>query len=302
MVYAILILGSLCIIFLVYIIRIRLQISSINRQLAARAKDESRQLLTLSLQNRELTKLASNINRCLRAEEASIGKARRSERDFKQLIANISHDLRTPLTAIKGYLQLLERDTLTESEIANLKVALRYTEELGQLIDHFFEYTYLKDATPDRKMESFDLTNLVIQVLADSVPLFEEHGIEVQVEDAPIVKAYADKEMTTRIVQNLVRNCIAHADGYVTVTVDEAVNARIRFRNPVPANFCVDATKVFNRFYTGDQSRHRTTGLGLSIVALLAERMGGKAKAKVEDGMFEIEVELRTMEERKDNE
>lgn len=293
MVYAIFILISLCIIFLLYIIRMRLQLKSINHQLEERAKEESRQLLTLSLQNRDLIQLTCNVNRCLLAEEASIGKARRSEKDFKQLIANISHDLRTPLTAIKGYLQLLERDTLTEVEVANLKVALRYTEELGQLIDHFFEYTYLTDATPDMKLEAFDLTNLVIQVLADSVPLFEERGIEVQVTDAPIVTAYADKEMTTRIVQNLVRNCIAHADGNVTVAVEEGTNARIRFSNPVPASFNVDVNQVFDRFYTGDQSRHRTTGLGLSIVALLAERMGGKAMARVEDGRFEIEVELQ---------
>lgn len=292
MVYVIVILAMLCLILILYVIVLRLQLRSINYQLQKRALEESRQLLTLSFQNKELTQLALNVNRCLTAEEKSLNQARKSEKDFKQLIANLSHDLRTPLTAIRGYLQLIAHGDLSISEKKNLDVAMRYTDELGQLIEHFFEYTYLVDAKPEMNLQELNLTNLVMEVLADSVTMFEEQGIAIEIEEGPGVMAFADREMTIRILQNLIRNCIAHSGGNLKVWIDSDIMARIHFQNPLKPNYHVDPSRIFDRFYTGDSSRHRTTGLGLSIVKLLSKWMGGKAEAAMNDNLLELIISL----------
>lgn len=298
MVYAVIVLAILCISLILYLIRIWLQLRSINHQLASRAKEQSKQLVTVSVEQKEITTLVSNINRCLRAEEKSSYQARRSEKEFKQLIANLSHDLRTPLTAIRGYLQLISSDQFTANEQKNLEVALRYTTELGQLIEHFFEYTYLVDAPSEMKRKNINLTNVVIQSLADSVNLFEEQELQVKMMGDKPVMAYVDKEMTIRILQNLIRNCLAHSGGDVKVWVDKTDQARIHFMNPIRPGYRVDPAHIFDRFYTGDASRHRTTGLGLSIVKLLTERMGGKALALVKHEQLEIIIELPIEQEK----
>lgn len=286
--YVIAILTVLLIAMLIYIVRVWWQIRNINHSLEIRAKEDRKQYITLSVHNRGLVALTANLNRCLEAEEKSMMKVRQSENEFKQLIANLSHDLRTPLTAIRGYLQLMNTENLSDDKRKNLDVAFRYSDELGQLIEHFFEYTYLADATKEMNIQTVNLTNLVIQLLADSVALFEENGIEIEVMEGDMVYASIDCEMTTRIVQNLIRNTIAHSAGKLTVKIEQDDMARIYFTNPMRRGYQIDASRIFDRFYTGDQSRHRTTGLGLSIVSLLATQMGGNAKAMSEDGQLTI--------------
>lgn len=292
MIYAVILLLIVCLWLCIYIVRIQVQLRSINHQLKKRTEDQNKQLVTLSLQNKELIELTANVNRCLKAEGRLLIQARQNEREFKQLIASISHDLRTPLTAIRGYLQLVERGTLTEQERKNLQVALKYTDELGQFIDHFFEYSYLLDAKPEMRLETFQLNMLVIQCIADSVALFEEKGIQVQVEEGPPVMVYADREMTIRILQNLIRNCIAHSAGDLTVMIDADEAAKLHFCNPVSSRVPIDPEKLFERFFTGDATRNRTTGLGLSIVKLLSENMGGSAKAVMKANILEIIISL----------
>lgn len=292
MIYAVILLLIVCLWLCIYIVRIQVQLRSINHQLKKRTEDQNKQLLTLPLQNKELIELTANVNRCLKAEGRLLIQARQNEREFKQLIASISHDLRTPLTAIRGYLQLVERGTLTEQERKNLQVALKYTHELGQFIDHFFEYSYLLDAKPEMRLETFQLNKLVVQCIADSVALFEEKGIQVQVEEGPPVMVYADREMTIRILQNLIRNCIAHSEGDLTVMIDADEAAKLHFCNPVSSMVPIDPEKLFERFFTGDATRNRTTGLGLSIVKLLSENMGGSAKAVMKANMLEIIISL----------
>lgn len=93
--------------------------------------------------NKGLNDLTANINKCLKSEDTLRLKGFRADKKFKELIANILHDLRTPLTAIKGYQQLMEKGELTEEQRKKLEIVQKHTEELGQLIEHFFEYSYL---------------------------------------------------------------------------------------------------------------------------------------------------------------
>jgi signal transduction histidine kinase len=275
-----------------YIALLQRQMRSINQQLGKRLTRNTRQTVSLQLINRELNQLAANINKCLKAEETLRLESVREEKRFKELIANISHDLRTPLTAIKGYQQLMGNGKLTADQQKKLQVAQKYADELGRLIEHFFEYSYLVNAEPKLNLERINLTNLLTECLAASVSSFEERGLMVRFAEAPSVFVLADQEMTVRIVQNLIRNCVAHSAGDVVVLVSASEEAVISFKNPVEYATEIDVKRMFDRFYTGDRARSKTTGLGLPIVKLLAEQMGGAVSADLQENELAIQVEL----------
>jgi len=275
-----------------YIALLQWQLRSINRQLGKRLTGDTRQPVSLELINRALNQLAANINKCLKAEETLRLDSVREEKKFKELIANISHDLRTPLTAIKGYQQLMEKGELTTDQREKLYIARKYAEELRRLIEHFFEFSYLVNAELKINIERINLTNLVTECLASFVPSFEERGLTVQLAETPLVFALADQEMTVRIVQNLIRNCIAHSAGDVVVGLSTSNNAVILFENQVNNDAEIDVKRIFDRFYTGDRARSKNTGLGLSIVKLLAEQMGGAVAAEFQGNKIIIKVEL----------
>ena len=276
----------------VYIFFFQLQLRNMNRQLMKRLTEHTRQPISLELMNRELNDLAANINKYLKAEETLRLNDIREEKQFKELIANISHDLRTPLTAIKGYQQLMEKGELSDNQRKKLQVAQKHADELGSLIEHFFEYSYLINAEPTLTIERISLTNLVTECLAAFVPTLEESNLAVRFEEAPPIFVLADKEMVTRIIQNLIRNCIQYSIGDIKVSLLTTEKAILSFRNPVKSDSGLNAEKLFDRFYTGDKARSKSTGLGLSIVRLLAEQMGGSVDAKLKNGMLDIQVKL----------
>lgn len=292
---AVVILSILVLFLLIYLIFFQQQLRSINRQLEKRLSEHTRQPICLELMNRELNGLAANINKYLKAEEILRLTDIREEKKFKELIANISHDLRTPLTAIKGYQQLLEKGELSDEQRRKLQIAQKHADELGNLIEHFFEYSYLINAEPTVHAEKMNLTNLVTECLAAMVPTLEENNLAVRFKEAPPVFVLADKELTTRILQNLIRNCIQYSTGDIEVkmlTAPQTNQAVLFVRNPVKSDSELEAEKLFDRFYTGDKARSKSTGLGLSIVRLLAEQMGGSVGAAMDDGKLGIQVKL----------
>jgi len=243
--------------------------------------------------DRQLDELVININNCLKAEETLRLAGIREEKKFRDLIANISHDLRTPLTAINGYLQMLDNTELNKEQQRKIIVARKYAGELEQLIARFFEYSYLITKEPQLVQERINLTNQVTEYLAEMVPAFEERQLKLQLEEAEPVVAWGDKESIIRILQNLIRNCLQHAKGYISVSCYvERECAVVAFRNPVDKDLELESDKLFERFYTGDKARERSTGLGLSIVKILVTQMNGTVYADTGKGWLEIQVKL----------
>lgn len=275
-----------------YIALLQTQLRRINRQLDRRMAENTRQPVSLELINRELNQLTTNINKCLKAEETLRLECVREEKQFKETIANISHDLRTPLTAIKGYQQLLEKGQLTDDQRKKLSVAQKHAEELGHLIDRFFEYSYLVNSELNPVYERINLTNLVTECLAGYVPSFEAQGLTVSLEETPPIFVMADREMTSRILENLIRNCLIHSNGNIEVKLSAAENAVLSITNPVENASQVDVKRMFERFYTADKARSKTTGLGLAIVKLLTREMGGKVSAGLQKNQLTIKVEF----------
>ena len=286
------VLSILVIVFLGYIIFLQLELRNINRQLTKRLTESTRQPISLELINKELNSLTVNINKALKAEETLRLEAVREEKRFKEMIANISHDLRTPLTAIKGYQQLMEKGLLSKEQRQKLQIAQKHAGDLGRLVEHFFQYTYLVNAETVLQRERINLTNLVAECLAESIAVLEERNLVVHFDETKPIFGLVDKEMTIRIIQNLIGNCVEHSDSDIEVRILTRKNAIICFRNFVKSTSEIDVNRIFDRFYTADKARGKSSGLGLSIVNLLAEQMGGSTGALLQEGYLEIRVEL----------
>ena len=290
MLVAVVMLCILVFILIAYIAFIQKQLRSINRQLDKRLSENTRQPLTIDLFNKTINKLAININLCLKLEEKQRLEGIREQKQFKELISNISHDLRTPLTAIKGYQQLLEKETLSDAQLEKLHTAQKYTDELGNLIEHFFEYSYLITARIEPSLEKINLTNLTIDCVLSYIGIFEEKNISVNIEETPPIYVLGDKNMLTRVIENLLNNCAKHSLGDIDVKIESKSKARITFINPVNPNININVDKLFHRFYTGDSTRNKSTGLGLSIVEFLVEQMNGNVGAYLDTKSNKIAI------------
>lgn len=278
--------GIIVIILAAYILSLQKQLRSVNKQLSSRLDENKLQPLSIELINKNLNNLTMNINRLLKKEEDWEIQRTREENNFKDMIANISHDLRTPLTAIKGYQQLIRSEDLSEKQKEKLSIAEKHTDELSGLIDHFFEYSYALNTERNLMYEKVEVSQLVAECLAGHVSLFEDKGLKVKFETDAFAYAHIDREAGMRIMQNLIKNAAQYSAGDVTVRIYVSDVITIIFSNAV--NSHIDTEHIFNRFYTGDGTRARRGGLGLSIVRLLTEQMGGQAYADLDRNVLSI--------------
>lgn len=292
--YAIVCLCILAAALVFWVVHLKMQLHSLCRQLEKRLADHSRSYIYTALLDPDAERLAKAMNRCFEEDEKAKLALEREEKRFRETIANISHDLRTPLTSVKGYLQLLEADLTTDAQHARMKIIKKHTDELGDLIEHFFEYAYLLSDDSQPTAERFCLTDEVAECLAAAVPQLEEKGMAVSLGEFRHVNIIADREKTVRIIQNLVRNCIHHSAGDIAVSVTESDGFGVlTVENPVAHPEEIDVSRLFDRFYTAEKSRRsKSTGLGLSIVKILSEQMGGRVSARLDGDKLAFTVRI----------
>ena len=279
MIIAIVLLSISVLILFLYIIFILKQLKSINKQLDKRLIENTRQPLNIELFNKNITNLSKNINRCLKLEEKRRLESINDQKQFKELISNISHDLRTPLTSIKGYQQLLEKTPLDKHQVQLLKTAQKSTDELGLLIENFFEYSYLVTAKTEPNFKKININNLIVECVLSYIAILEEKNLNVNIKETPPVFVLGDKNMLIRIIENLLNNCAKHSLGDIDIKIEFLQNAKITFTNPINQDTNINVDKLFHRFYTSDSTRNKSTGLGLSIVEFLVKQMNGNVGA-----------------------
>ena len=291
--FAILFCGSL-----IYIVTLRKQIQAINTSLTLRLEEPIEQPITIELVDASLNTLTKHINQLLFETEQTRIKSAREEKYYKELISNISHDFRTPLTAVKGYIQMLKNTEVTRDQLDKLNIAEKHVGRLEQLLSIFFEYSYLLSNDIEPKKETVHVLPLIQETVAGLYTEIEQKGLEIELpESNDRFTIEADEAMVVRIIQNLIRNSITHSYGHIVIEVKESTdNVTIQFSNPIDLatyNEAFDPNVFFERFYTSNTTRVSNTGLGLSIVKLLSEKLGGKALATIENDIITFHIELR---------
>ena len=217
----------LLLISLLYVFILSKQIRRIQRQLAERRDKNTNQPISLELLNTELSLLAANINQCLEIGQQAVSNSIQKENTLRETIASISHDLRTPLTAIKGYLQLLEQENLTDGQIEKLVIIKKHVDEMALLTEHFWEYSYFSLCQQDIPLKRINLANLTAENLANYVSQLENKGLSVTYKHDKPLFVRADENYTTRILQNLIQNCITHSVGDIEIELKNIGNVVI---------------------------------------------------------------------------
>ncbi|MGL5152472.1 MAG: sensor histidine kinase [Clostridium sp.] len=249
-------------------------------------KGEYVNLHTKAIDN-SIEELVIEINKLYDESQKISARSKGIEEEIKKSIASMSHDLRTPLTSIIGYVQLLkDNKTLEEDKIEYINIIEKRTKSLEELITSFYDLSRLN--TNEFK---FNLTKVNLKSeLSDSIATYYNEFVKQEIE--PIIEIednipniISDKSAVRRIFSNLIGNILKHAKGDVKIYLKEE-NGEIFsvFVNNAP-NLNEDNVKnIFNRFYTIDDSRNdRNTGLGLAIVKSLVEKLGNQVSAELKD-------------------
>jgi Osmosensitive K+ channel histidine kinase len=288
----ILILSIVIILLISYIFHLKLQIKSIGKQLENISEGKTEKKIDISLLDKDIEYLAGNINRNINSQKQLRIEMLRNEQKLKDSIANISHDLRTPLTSIIGYLQLLEKSKLSEDQREKINIIKRKSEILHNLITSFFEITIIENDRMHINLEKINMNNFLSDAMLQNIMPFKEAGIE-PIFDLPNTTIFieGDKIILQRIVQNLISNILKYGSSYVKISLVKKEHVELCFANKIEDPKKIDVNLLFEKFYTGDKSRSSgSTGLGLSIVKLLAERINAKALAEIKEDILTLKI------------
>lgn len=271
----------------------RREIRSMSRQLEDLSSGRTEKKISLTLVDARLNELAAQINENMELQKQLRIDARKSEQRLKDSIAGVSHDLRTPLTAIIGYIQMLERSGLSGEQQEKAMVILKKANAMRELVESFFELSVMESGQPELAEEPVNFTNIVSEAVVDFIPRFEAAELKPDVDlgDKSLYMA-GDTTALRRIVQNLLSNALKYTAGRVEVTLEESAGKIIlAVANEVRPDTPPDMERLFERFYTADDSRNSgSAGLGLYIVKLLAEKMQGAVSASLENKTLSIYI------------
>lgn len=268
--------------------QIKRQLKSISRQLNI----EYTRLVTVTFADDDVEKLALEINHLLEERQQAIIKSNASVKSLKSSIADISHDMKTPLTSVIGYLQLAEKECENEKIEKIIEICLERARYCNALINDFFELSVieLQGCTP--QLERVDVAGIICDQILASHPVFEEKNITPQFENFDkTVFVSADRNMLIRVIQNLISNGIKYTSANLSFGISqENEQVIITVSNSVKAP--VDTTHIFDRFYTEDKSRRKGSGIGLYICRQFVNAMGGSIRAEMNGNCLLVKVVL----------
>jgi len=257
------------------------------RRMREQMADETTARLSLPCPSAGAEELLVCLNQLLDLRQEERALYRRKEQELRRQIANVSHDLRTPLTSILGYLQLLEGDGLSRSKKAEyLAVIEGRARTLQTFIAAFYDLSRIEGGELPLEREQVDLARTLSDQLAASYGQIEEAGLDMEVDITPgLPPVWADSGAVARIFSNLLTNALRHGTGTLTVRLYREGNVLVSaFSNRAEDLTAEDAAHVFERFYTADKMRTgQSTGLGLAIAKEIIALHGGTIFADSSD-------------------
>ena len=259
----------------------------IEREFAQRLMTETNTLIDVPYRDKTMRNLADGINHQLRKLREERHKFQQGDSELKNAVTNISHDLRTPLTAICGYLDLLKEEEKSEAAARYLEQIEDRTEALKQLTKDLLKYSVIASIEKIAPA-SIDLRQALEESLLSFYGVIKQKGLDTEISiTEKKVERFLDPQGISRVFSNIINNAIKYSDGDFQVWMGD--DGTITFANTAADLDSVSVAKLFDRFYTVETGRN-STGLGLSIAKLLTERMGGRIYAEYKENMLMITV------------
>lgn len=285
---ALCVLLGLAVLLLVWkILLLRRSAEELRQGLRERLETDTNTLLSISSRDGAMCRLAAGLNGQLRLLRQERRRCQQGDQELRDAIAGISHDLRTPLTAIRGYLDLLEGEEKSPRAGQYLTVIRGRTEHLQTLTEEFFRTSAVL-ASGEESREAVSLNRAVEEALAAWYGALTAKSIvpEVRLPEGEVTRRL-DGEALSRILGNILSNAVKYSAGDLLVELTE--EGGLSFANTAPGLTPVLAQRLFDRYFTVETGKNGG-GLGLSIARQLARRMGGEVDAQYLDGTLTVRV------------
>ena len=285
------VIGILLIIILGLLIKLLLvqkTAREIQEAFAERLTTETNTLIDISHRDKTMLKLANGLNTELRKLRSERHRFQQGDLELKSAVTHISHDLRTPLTAICGYLELLDREEKTETVNRYIRIIKDRVDILTQLSEELFRYSVIISTKDNIIKEHVVLNTVLEESIAAFYTVLTERNIvpEIEISETKVMRML-DRSALSRVFSNLISNAIKYSDGDLKIVLSE--RGEVTFSNMASGLDEIQVGRLFDRFYTVEAAR-KSTGLGLAISKTLVEEMNGTISAKYENGRLSIHI------------
>lgn len=266
------------------------EIKNLGKSLEYIIETDTNNLITINSTDRDLKNLAILLNKDLRKLRKLELEYKNGSGELKSSITNISHDLRTPLTAIRGYLDLMDNANLTKQQIKYLQIIDDKVKDLTELTEQLFDFSKTLDIDNEIKCENVCINDVLEDTLASFYSLFKTHNITPKIDicEETIIKPL-NKNMLKRIFENIISNALKYSEKDFNVKMTS--DGTIEFSNETAKLDKVSLEKLFCRYYTVSNAK-KSNGIGLSIAKQLVDLSGGVIEAKYKNKRLIIKVKF----------
>lgn len=280
------VMATIIVVLFVKIYTLQKSAKEIKNAFADRLMTETNTLIDISSNDKYMRELAASINIQLRKLREERHFFIEGNAELKNAVTNISHDLRTPLTAICGYLDLLEQEEKSTTIERYIEIIRNRADLLTELVEELFRYSVIISGERLVVREPIAINGILEESIAAFYTTLNKRGIvpNIKITQAKIVRSL-DRSSLIRVFSNLLNNAIKYSDGDLDITLTDS--GEVIFANTASRLNEVQVGKLFDRFYTVEAAR-KSTGLGLAIARTLIEQMNGTISAKYENGRLSI--------------
>lgn len=274
------------------------EIYKINDQLEFLIDNNSQMRISSSFSIRPLVEFAEIANDFLDSfhnkEKLYINK----EKYLQNTIRGLSHDIRTPLTSLDGYLQVLEEGVEEPNKEKYFNIMKNRIKSLNSIIDQLFTFVKLQEEEYKLEMEKIDISSLALETLFNYYEDFKYRNIEPNINfSKEKIFIRANTDALERIFQNIYKNILEHGDNPLSLSLSENDGKALFIsKNKIKGDLKINKDDIFKEFYKADNSRRTSsTGLGLAITKALVEKLGGQISTDIEDNIFIIKIIFETI-------
>lgn len=275
---------------IIKIISLKRAVKDIEESLSEKLTTDTNTLIDISSNDKRIRSLAGTLNRELAVFRKEKLRYMNGNNELKNSVTNISHDLRTPLTAICGYIELLEREEKTKEAEKYLDIIKKRAEFMVKLTEELFGYSVIMSENGGKTTSYTDVKNVLEESIASFYEVLMARNIVpvINLTKEKVIRNL-DSHALSRVFSNLLNNVVKYSDGDLEISLFE--NGEIVFANTASKLDVVEVEKLFDRFYTVETAKN-STGLGLSIAKTLTEQMRGEISAKYKDRKLYIKIIL----------
>ena len=276
------VLSVLILILICILISYKRQVKDICRQLRFLQECDSNMLITTEMKKGHIEELAELLNTLLKERKKERADYQKKEQMIADIYTNLSHDIRTPLTSLDGYFQLLEETQEENDRKRYIQIIQERIESLKEMLEELFTYTKLQNGTYELKLEPQN----VGQILKETVFSYYDDWAEQP------VWIRGNKQALRRTIQNIIKNGLDHGNKEIRIQLSRnEKQMELVFQNKIEPGEQIDISRVFERFYKADKARSKSsTGLGLSTAKGFVEKMHGEIAAEIKEDWFCIKI------------